>query len=265
MRGSGRSRLYCFVGGMLTYDQSIMTFMQGMGQSIEVPTHFFLIEHPNGRVLFETGLHPNVAVDAEAHWGERARALKPQMTLDQAADRQLATLGIEPQDIDYVVMSCMMYDHCGGMTLFPDAEFIIQFQELQDAWWPDRRYMKSYNDVEILPTRSLKVRELHGEDLDLFGDGSVVVMFCPSHTRGEQALVVRLPKSGTFVLPAGVIPQRANLEGNIMTGTPRAGPVMTFASMDRLRAIIQRENATVIFHHDPVTYRSVKLAPSFYE
>lgn len=257
-------RLYCFVGGMLSYDQSIMTFMQGMGDRIRVPTLFFLIDHPRGKVLFETGLHPNIARDARAHWGDRAVALAPEMTPDQAIDRQLARLGVAPDDIRYVVLSCLMYDHCGGISLFPEAEFIIQFRELQDAWWPDRRYMKSYNPVEIEPTRALKIRELHDEDHDIFGDGSVEVLFCPSHTRGEQALVVRLPGAGTVVLPAGVIPQRVNLEKDIMTGTPRAGPVAAYASMNKLRRIIERENATVIFHHDPRSLDEIKLAPEYY-
>lgn len=264
MASSPTIRLYCFIGGTLAYDQGIMTFMQGMGRKIRVPSLFFLIDHPKGKVLYETGLHPNLATDAQAHWGDRATALEPQMTPEQAADRQLATLGIKPDDIDHVVMSCLMYDHCGGMTLFPKAEFILQFRELQDAWWPDRRYMKSYNDVEIFPTRSLKIRELHDEDLDLFGDKSVEILFCPSHTRGEQALVVRLPESGTIVMPAGVIPQRENFDKNIMTGTPRAGPVTTFASMDRLRTLIEREKATVIYHHDVVGYDKVRFAPEFY-
>ncbi|MGV6874469.1 N-acyl homoserine lactonase family protein [Pseudochelatococcus sp. B33] len=258
-------RLYCFVGGMLSYDQGIMTFMYNMGRKIRVPTLFFLIDHPKGRVLFETGLHPNIARDADAHWGDRAKALEPAMLPEQAADRQLETIGIKPGDIDYVVLSCLMYDHCGGISLFPDAKFILQFRELQDAWWPDKRYMKSYNDVEILPTRKLNIHELHDEDLDLFGDKTVEILFCPSHTRGEQALVVRLPKTGTVVLPAGVIPQRENLEKNIMTGTPRAGPVTTFESMNKLRRIIERENALVIYHHDINSIHDIRVSPGFYD
>ena len=50
----------------------------------------------------------------------------------------------------------------------------------------------------------------YGDDLDVFGDGAVRIMSC-------QALVVRLANTGTVVLPAGVIPQRANLECGIMT------------------------------------------------
>ncbi len=66
--------------------------------------------------------------------------------------------------------------------------------------------------IHTYATQNFNFRELHDEDLDVFGDGSVEVLFSPAHTRGEQAIVVRLPKTGTVVLPAGVIPQRANLD-----------------------------------------------------
>jgi glyoxylase-like metal-dependent hydrolase (beta-lactamase superfamily II) len=186
------------------------------------------------------------------------------MTPDQAADRQLAALGLRPDEIRYVILSCLIPDHAGGMQLFPKATFVLQFQELQDAWWPDRRYMR-YQFNELLPTREFSFLELHGEDLDLFGDGTVEVLASPAHTRGEQALVVRLPRTGTVVLPAGVIPQRANLERTVMTGTPRVAPAVAHGSMARLRRIIERERATVMFHHDAEAWGAVRLAPAYYD
>jgi N-acyl homoserine lactone hydrolase len=258
-------RLYCMCGGMLTFDQSVFTHMQGMGRPVEVPTPIFLIDHPQGRVLFETGLHPQVATDPEGHWGPRAREWRPRMSPDQAVERQLASLGVHPDEIRYVVQSCLLPDHSGGMQTFPHATFIVQFQELQDAWWPDRRYMPKYEFGELLPTRGFTFWELHGEDLDVFADGSLVVLATPAHTRGEQALVVRLPRTGTVVLPAGVLPQQANLEKNIMTGTPRVDPSIVHASMRRIREIIQREHAVVIFHHDPQEWSKIRLAPEYYD
>ena len=257
--------LYCMCGGTLTFDQSVFTHMQGMGTAIEVPTPIFLIEHPEGKVVFETGLHPAVATNPEEHWGQRARDWKPRMQPNEAVDKQLASLGIHPDEIRYVVLSCLLPDHAGGMQSFPRATFILQFRELQDAWWPDRRYMRNYDFGELLPTRDFAFWELHGEDLDVFGDGSVVVLATPAHTRGEQALVVRLRRTGTVVLPAGVLPQRANLEKDIMTGTPRVDPATVHASMRRLKTLIQQEHAMVIFHHDPEEWERIRLAPQYYD
>ena len=53
-------RLYYMIGAFLTWDQSIFTYSRGMGIPTEVPTLIFLIDHPEGKVLFEIGLHRNM-------------------------------------------------------------------------------------------------------------------------------------------------------------------------------------------------------------
>ena len=263
--GPDDMRLYYMIGAFLTWDQSIFTYSQGMGRPTEVPTPIFLIDHPEGKVLFETGLHRNVAVDAEDHWDWRARDWKPRMTPDQAVECQLEKLGVSPDDIRYVVLSCLLPDHAGGMRAFPNATFIVQFRELQDAWWPDRRVLDAYHFEDIRPTRDFKFWELHDEDLDIYGDGSIEVLFTPHHTRGEQTMVVRLPNTGTVVLPAGVISWRANLEQWVMTGTPAVAPTVAYASMDRLKHVIDREKAMIIHDHDPEQWKTLKKAPEFYD
>ena len=259
-------RLYLMHGGTCTWDQGVFTHMQGLGKRIEVPIPIFLIDHPQGKVLFETGLHPQVAIDPVGHWGkERAGNLDPKMKPEQSVARQLKEIGLNPEDIRFVILSVLLPDHAGGMQAFPDATFIVQFRELQDAWWPDKRIINAYDFNELLPTRNFNFWELHDEDLDVFGDGSVEVLFSPAHTRGEQAIVVRLQKTGTVVLPAGVIPQRLNLDRRVTTGAPRVDPKVVHASMERLGRVIERERATVFFHHDPEEWKKVKLLPEFYD
>jgi glyoxylase-like metal-dependent hydrolase (beta-lactamase superfamily II) len=236
-----------------------------MGRKIEAPTPIFLIDHPRGKVLFETGIHPNVSQDPAGHWGQRATDLMPIFDPEQAADRQLLKIGVDPEDIKYVILSCLYPDHAGGMHLFPNATFVVQFRELQDAWWPDTRLTNAYEYKEIAATRYLKYRELHDEDLDLFGDGSINILFTPAHTRGEQSVVLRLPRTGTVVFPAGIMPQRANFEDGIMTGTPMVAPEVVHASMHKLRSIAERENALIIFHHDMAAWREIKKVPEYYD
>jgi N-acyl homoserine lactone hydrolase len=79
----------------------------------------FLIEHPEGLVVFETGLHPALAVDPKAHWGARATERKPRMRPEQFIERQLDRIGVAPKDVRSVVLSCLLPDHAGGMQAFP--------------------------------------------------------------------------------------------------------------------------------------------------
>ena len=52
--GPDSMRLYYMIGAFLTWDHSIFTYSRGMGKPTEVPTPIFLIDHPEGKVLFET-------------------------------------------------------------------------------------------------------------------------------------------------------------------------------------------------------------------
>jgi N-acyl homoserine lactone hydrolase len=260
-------KLYCMTGALIHFDRSVFTHMHGFGERLLVPTPIFLIDHPKGKVLFETGMHPAVAIDAAKQIGPGQKDWNPQMTPDQAADKQLAKLGVKPDDIRYVILSCLLPDHAGGMTLFPNATFIVQFRELQEAFWPDKRVSQgqAYHFRELLPARELKYLQLFDEDYDVFGDGTVQILFSPAHTRGEQALVVRLPNTGTVIMPAGVIPQHANFVDGMMTGTPAVDPMIVHRSMERLRRIAAAEDALVIHHHDADAWKDVKKAPEHYD
>ena len=71
--GSEGIRLYYMLGGILTFDQSVFTHMQGMGNPTAVSTPIFLIDHPDGKVLFETGVHEDVVTDPIGPLGRTRR------------------------------------------------------------------------------------------------------------------------------------------------------------------------------------------------
>ena len=267
-------RLYYMVGAMLHFDQSVFTHMLGMGNTIAVPTPIFLIDHPEGKVLFETGVHRDVVTDAVGHWGEhvlhgqtyvRGRDWAPQLTADNLVENQLAALGIQPEDIRYVIQSVLIPDHAGGVRAFPKSTIVVQYRELQDAWSPPTFMPYHYDQKELSEIRDYNFRRLYDEDYDVFGDGSVQVLFSPAHSRGEQALVVRLPNTGTVIMPAGVIPQKANWDHGVTTGTPCVDPALCEASMRRLMRIAELEDGMVMFHHDAEHWKTYRMAPEYYD
>lgn len=267
-------RLYYMLGAMLHFDQSVFTHMLGMGNTIAVPTPIFLIDHPEGKVLFETGVHRDVVTDAVGHWGEhelhgqtyvRGRDWAPQLTADNLVENQLAALGLTTDDIRYVVQSVLIPDHAGGVRAFPKSTIVVQYRELQDAWNPPTFMPYHYDQNELSQIRDYNFRRLYDEDYDLFGDGSVEVLFSPAHSRGEQALVVRLPNTGTVIMPAGVIPQKANWDHGMTTGTPCVDPALCEASMRRLMRIAELEDGMVMFHHDAEHWKTYRMAPEYYD
>src|SRR5215471_12681418 len=95
-------RLYVFSSGWLTIDKSAL--QTGATEKIAVPVAFFLIKHPKGNVLFETGNNDKVITDP-TYWGPLAQMLSPESRKpDLAIDLQLDKAGVKPSDINYVIL-----------------------------------------------------------------------------------------------------------------------------------------------------------------
>ena len=74
-----------------------------MTDMIQVPVGFYVIKHPKGNVLFDTGNNDKIITDP-SYWGAAFKALKPVNTPDVAIDTQLKKIGLTPDDINYVVV-----------------------------------------------------------------------------------------------------------------------------------------------------------------
>ncbi len=87
-------------------------------------------------------------------------------------------------------------------------------------------------------------------DLDVFGDGTVVVMRMPGHTPGHRSLLVRLPQTGNVLVSGDLYHFPENRAGRVVPvfNTDRA---QTLASMDRFEELARRLKAIVIIQHEP--------------
>lgn len=256
-------RIYCMSSGTALFDSAQLTIGKDPGTPIECSIQMYLIDHPDGPVLFETGFDPQVASDPAGYLGPEIASLwKPKMREEDAVVHQLERLDYRPEDIKYVILSALYMDHAGGMKYFPQSTFIVQRAELKMAWWPDP-CVGGYNYNDIKDTREFKFIQLDS-DYDVFNDGTVVVKRCPCHAIGEQVLIVRL-KGGTIVNPTGVIPLRRNYELDAIPGVLMVSPGQAYANMQKLKRIIAKERAKVLYHHDLTEWRTCKKLPDYYE
>lgn len=254
-------RLFIFYGGSEQADKSMLTVGRDIGVPYQVPFLYYLIEHPRGRLMFDTGYNPALFT----HPGEYgpAKLFPPGVKQEDLAINRLAEIGLKPEQIDLVANSHLHYDHCGGNLYFPSATFLVQFDELQSAMWPEpfaSLVAESYNR----PDFDLKVRfeQLDG-DYDVFGDNSVVLIRTPGHTRGHQSLVLRLPESGVVILAQDAAYLRQSLEQRILPAICWDQRLM-YNSFRRLSDLRRRENALVIPGHDRDALESLRFSPQFY-
>jgi glyoxylase-like metal-dependent hydrolase (beta-lactamase superfamily II) len=240
------------------------TLMYGLTGMVTIPMPAFLIEHPKGLVLFDTGIAPEALDDPAAVYGkELADALGMESKPEQRIDRQLKALGYETADVTHIVCSHLHFDHSGGHRLFPHAKFYVGQGELAFAHFPDPIGAFCYIPDQLAAMRKFNWHEVPGTDVDLFGDGSLVVLFMPGHTPGELSLKVRLA-SRTFLLTGDAVHLRAALENEYHFPID-ADTKSALRTIRRIKRLRESENATVWITHDPDDWAQLEHAPYAYE
>jgi len=266
-------QLYLFSSGTMMIGKGFLQNFAPMEPKIEIPIGFFVIKHPKGNVIFDTGNNDKVIADT-GYWGKLAQVFEPKMTKDDAMDAQLAKIGLTTKDIKYVVVSHMHLDHGGNVGKFPNSTIVIQDDELHFAMFPDEPFAAGYipDDISVLRSgvgvskpNSIDMLRITG-DLDLFGDGSLVIHRSPGHTKGTQMLTVRLPKTGPVVLTSDAAYFRDNVEKNLVPNIALAYDATgIIKGYDWIRRMIATENASYFTSHDPDAWKSLKRAPEYYE
>jgi N-acyl homoserine lactone hydrolase len=96
-------------------------------------------------------------------------------------------------------------------------------------------------------------------DKDVFGDGSVIMLYTPGHTRGHHSLLGKLPQTGAVLLSGDLAHFRENYDTN---GVPtfNTDRAQSLASLDRVKKIVAGTKATVIIQHQA---RDVDKLPVF--
>ena len=126
-------RLYAFSSGALTVPKN---FLQAgaPATAIQVPVGFYVVRHPKGNVLFDTGNNDRIITDP-GYWGAFIQGLNPVRTPDVAIDVQLGKIGLKPDDIKYVVIGHMHLDHGGNVGKFTKSTIVLQKDEIKNAFW----------------------------------------------------------------------------------------------------------------------------------
>src|ERR1700674_4244112 len=215
-------KLYIFSSQPLDIAKSALSSAATGDEKIVIPVAFFLIKHPKGNIMFDTGDNDKIITD-QTYWGPMAAMLDKSVRADLAIDVQLGKIGMKASDINYVILGHMHLDHAGNVGRFPNATIVVQRDEIINAFWPPKDFAGPYisGDFEKLraDTGSASAGrqptiELNG-DLDLFGDGSVYIHRAAGHTPGSQMAVARLPKTGTVVLTSDSCYLQYNLQKDI--------------------------------------------------
>jgi glyoxylase-like metal-dependent hydrolase (beta-lactamase superfamily II) len=201
--------------------------MLGLGvprsKYVGFPIPAYLIHHPSGPFVVDTGLHPSVSAQPSANLGRIYGSFShPELEPGDDLPAQLRARGIDPRAIRTIVMTHMHFDHTSGMSEFPGATFYVAENEWQAATTERRPIMEGYRpahydyafDYRTISYDSELVRSYStfGRTFDLFGDGSVRLASTPGHSAGHQSVICRL-RDRDLVIAGDAIYTYAQLEG----------------------------------------------------
>lgn len=248
----GDIKLYQVASGEIQMDKGWLTAMRDVGKIVKVPVSMFIIDHPRGLTLYDTG--NNVAVSdgkCESHWGKLCSAFLAIQKREEVIDKQLEKLGYKVEDVKYVILSHMHLDHAGNMEMFPNATHVVQKEEMKTAWWPEKFQGGAYVLGDFDGARNFKYLQLTG-DFDLFGDGSLIVLDTKGHTQGHQSVQVKLKNTGTILLSGDAIYTPENEAGVVPGISWNAN--MSMQSIDRLKMIRDATQGQIWYSHDAAQY-----------
>jgi glyoxylase-like metal-dependent hydrolase (beta-lactamase superfamily II) len=232
----------------------------------------FLVKHHNDYFLFDTGMGSQIdgqyRQDMPLWW-------RPFFKYDdpvRPARAQLQQAGLPP--ITRVILSHSHWDHAGGVQDFPEATVNVAAAELerirQTSTGPGGTWASQIGAPSIR-WEALQFAPVpykgYAQSLDLYGDGSVVLVPMPGHTPGSIGLFVTVDSGAVYFFIGDVAWTVAALQA----GAPKfwvAGKLVdgdaaqTRTSADQVRALLKAEpGLTVVPAHDSAVQGALGYFP----
>jgi N-acyl homoserine lactone hydrolase len=266
-------KLYVLDNGWLEGDSNWIVAMSVCGtlenktprvRWIKIPAYAVLIDHPNGKILYDTGCHPDAMT---GYWPPCLKSIFPYYHNDnQLLLKQLELTGTAPEEIKTVILSHLHLDHAGNLHLFRHAEIYVHRK--------DYDYGKSLIDSSPNPeAHGAYVRadlvgipkdKLHFVDNDFEFVENVEVITLPGHTPGVLGLMVHLDREGTVIFPMDAVYTEENYGPPVKISGIVYDSVSFVESIEKIRNLQKKYAAKVMYSHDMPFFKTMKLAPRYY-
>jgi N-acyl homoserine lactone hydrolase len=245
--------LHALQNGFMGAERSLLFYGEYSGARVQIPIACWLIKTTDGVVLFDTGVSPRAVPgllrnDPLARFGE-----------EDLLVHRLAALGLEPDDVDLVVLSHLHYDHAGGAHLFSKSELIVQKDEYACAHYP-ASFLEPFYYRRNFDLPGYRWRLLDG-DTEL-GPG-LTVLRSDGHTPGHQSLLVQLPRGGPVLLTGDACYWMEHVERERVPGVVW-NPALAMHSIKKLKTIARLVGARIVPGHDPEFWKTVVQSPQAY-
>jgi glyoxylase-like metal-dependent hydrolase (beta-lactamase superfamily II) len=251
-------RLYTFDGGTVMVN-ALGYFAQDdiyKGQSKEFANAFYVIQHPEGNLMWDAGLPESLVGLEEPHTTPDGAFT---VSRKDSLQNQLARIGLTTDDFKYISLSHTHFDHVGHASALKSATWLVQEEEYK---WVTGEEVRKQNPDSYNAIKGLSKIEMINGDHDVFGDGTVILKYMPGHTPGHQVLYLDLKEHGPLLLSGDLYHFSENREFKRI-------PIFNYdleqtrESMGLFEAFAEDKNAKVYLQHQKEDFLSMPKAPEF--
>ena len=214
---------------------------------IELGLNPLLIQTGEKNILIDTGIGDKF----DEKFKKIFRVDKSQHLLNS-----LGNIGLKPEDIDIVINTHLHFDHCGGNTCvkegkivptFPNAKYVIQKGEWENAINPNERTRASYLKENFVPIEEAGQLELIEGDVEILP--GIRVYVTGGHTKSHQVVFIEAGDKKAVYL-GDLIPTASHIKLPYIMGYDLY-PIETLEKKRELLPKAISENWLLVFEHDP--------------
>ncbi len=217
-----------------------------------LPVHCWLIEHPEGLILIDTGenqrFHEKGYLDCDPSSGwVNQKILRFEISRAQEVDRQLGLLGFCPDDIRWIVLTHLHIDHVDGLHHFPQAEILLSRTEYQRPFGAVLCHLPKWFQPRLIqPTQS---HSHFAGAYTLTEAEDVLIVPTPGHSHGHQSVILKTPELD-FCFAGDLSFSEAQLREDKVAGicVDKKAARNTYA---QVKAYAQQHQLVYLPSHDP--------------
>lgn len=223
-----------------------------------LPINTYLIQHPDGPILFDTGESPHASEKGGLPWWHPffQRDVDISVAPDEAIGARLAQQGLAPEELQAVVVSHLHHDHGDGLSDLADARVLVAAEH-----WA--AFRKKFSATIVGAAPQYWPKNFQPEPLRLTGpamgpweetypitkDGKVVGVPTPGHVPGHMSVVV-FGDDATYFLGGDVTYDQHLLDQEETDGV-NGQPRLAVEQLRKIKIFAAEQPIVLLPAHDP--------------
>ncbi len=215
---------------------------------IKLGLNSILIDTREKRVLVDTGIGENLRKKIYEYYSVQR---------EPGLVGALKQKGYSAEEVDYVINTHLHFDHCGGNTYknekgefvptFPNARYVIQKGEWENALDPGARDRPSYDKNSFLPLKEYGNLNLLDGDSNV--TNGVQVVLAEGHTSSHQVVKVESGKKTLYFL-GDMIPTASHVNLPYVMSYDLY-PIKTLENKEKFLKKALQNDWIIALNHDP--------------